>query len=231
MNAVRKLSLVSDRDRALDALAASPAARKAQLEHEALTLAKRKELAAQRSKLDEIAGRDLPKLQADVDVALKEFLEAQNGCLQHYWSHGGKFMAAKAIARAKLDAARDASMMASLAHGTARDSIERELRRSAAPSIALFVSEMRDAWFAARSTTLEVRSHLVRNPITGKASEAIASNAASITARMIAIRAAINAAETMALEADQSNVDIRLEKLRQALPAIGGPEIPKDQPR
>jgi hypothetical protein len=229
MNAVPKLTVVSHRDRALDALVASPAARKAEVELAAQTLATRKGLFAELSKLDEAAARDLPKLQADVAAARADFQEAQKRFYGDFHNPVVRASAAAAgiLAQAKLNVAQHESMVASFAYSARRDAVERELRRTASPAIALFVREMRDAWHATRSATVETRSHLVKNPITRRTSESIESNAASISRRLIGIRAAIDAAESMALEPDQANIDIRLEKIRQALPAIGGPELPK----
>jgi hypothetical protein len=87
---------------------------------------------------------------------------------------------------------------------------------------------MRDLWHATRNTSVEVRYLSQTNPVTRRPALAIASNAASISARMNAIRAAIDEAQRMALEPDQTDIDIRLESLRRSLPAIGGPEIPKE---
>jgi hypothetical protein len=229
MNATPKLSLVADRDRALNALLVSPSARKAQADHAALLLKQRSDLVAEMSKLDEAAARDLPKLRGDVDAATAEFKEAQSSFYGGFYNPNTRASASAAgiLAQGKFAAAQHKIVVASFGYSARRDRIEHELRCTASPSVALFISEMRDLWRATRSTSAETLSHLVRNPITDRTSEAIASNAASISARMKAIREAIAAAEEIALEPDQANVDTRLEKLRQALPAIGRPEFRK----
>ncbi len=229
MNAMPKLTLVSDRERALDALATSPAARKALVDHGAETLKKRSELVAERAQLDETAAREHPKLRRDFDAAQAEFTTAQNAFYAAGLYNAAARAAASAagiLAQAKAAAAQHKLTVASFAYLAASDRLELELRRTASPAIALFVSEMRDAWHATRNKPVETRSHLVRNPITRQTSETIASNGASFTRRLTAIRAAMAAAEAMALEANQVDVEVRLEKLRQGLPAIGAPEIP-----
>jgi hypothetical protein len=214
----------------VDALRSSPLARKAVAEHEAATLERRTALVAEIEKLDKNAARELPPLQADVETALAEFNAAQDAMLGNHFDRPkyAQAVAARILARGKIDVARDKSVNASLAYSSRRDALERELRESAAPEIKLFKSEMLTAFWATRNKPPEIRPIIISaNPLAGTASRAIASNAASAAARMRAIRAAMDQADLMALEPDQRGVDVRLEKLRHSLPAIGRPEIPK----
>jgi hypothetical protein len=215
--------------RLVDALRSSPLARKAVAEHEAAVLERRTALVAEIEKLDKNAERELPPLQQAVDAALAEFNAAQ-GAMEANHCDRQKFATAAAtriLARGKIDVARDKSVIASLAYSARRDALVRDLRDSAAPEIQLFKSEMLTAFLETRNTPPETQSILVsQNALAGRSSSAIKSNAASAAARMRAIRAAMDEADLMALEPDQRGIDVRLEKLRQSLPAIGRPEIP-----
>jgi hypothetical protein len=215
-----KLVPKSDDKLLLNVLRDSPLARKAITEHEAATFQRRSALVADIEKLDNAAAREIPPLQAAVDSALAEFTTAQNLVLQNVSNPHG--VAALMIARGKLDAARDKAVAASLTYSSRRDRLEHELRQTACPAIKLFKSELLTAFAAARRAPLVVRSSRVRSIVAGKSITTATSNAASIAARMAAIREAMHAADLMEIEPDQRDVDARLEKMRQALPAIDG---------
>jgi len=100
------------------------------------------------------------------------------------------------------------------------DEATRVLLETSDPSIALFISEMMDAWADTRKMTRigpEIRS---RNVITGKVNVSIESNSVSVKDRLKAIRNAIQQAEEMKLDVDQSSVPERLQKLRNELPVV-----------
>jgi hypothetical protein len=228
VSAVSKLSIVADRDRKLDALATSPMARKAFDDLAAQTLKQRKDLVAELKALDETAERELPKLRAEIDAGHAEFIDARKSFYSSSYDLISRAPAASAgiLAQAKIASAQNKSVIASFTYDASRNRIEHELRRTASPAIALFVGEMRDAWHKTKNTTVQIQARPILNFVTGKISEAIATNAASLAVRMRAIRSAIATAENLALEADQSDIDLRLEKLRQALPAVGAAVVP-----
>lgn len=95
-----------------------------------------------------------------------------------------------------------------------------QLRRTCDPSISLFISDMLDE-LAYGLQQFRVSPEIVeQNSATGATRRRVESNAASVNARAKAIREAIDAAEQMKLEADQSKVPERLQEMRNGLPAV-----------
>ncbi len=207
----------------LDALRDSSIGAKATNERKAKLLERRAAQAKDRAELLKEMSETLPELQAAVDGALKEFLDAQDGRLRGYWSGGGEFAGAQAIARVKLDVARDKCVNASLSYGSRLARIEHALRETASPLIAEFCREMRDEHSKTRKTSLTIEHGIVRNPITGRVQRSGGSNASLVVARMRACLAAISAAEELMLIPDQSGVPAALQKLRDGLPSLSEP--------
>ncbi|SIR06698.1 hypothetical protein SAMN05880590_11197 [Rhizobium sp. RU35A] len=96
----------------------------------------------------------------------------------------------------------------------------RHLLETCDPSIDLFISEMRDALYDAHRMVRIGPEVIERHPVTGRTNRRWETNAPSVNARVSAIREAMDAAERMKLEADQSKVPERLQKIRNELPAV-----------
>jgi len=77
---------------------------------------------------------------------------------------------------------------------------------------------MQDAADVTRKTTI-VRSAVRINPVTGQKTVTSESSYPAVKARLAAIREAIDEANGMQLDPDQSNMSVRFEALRQALPS------------
>jgi len=225
-----RLSVVrkpEDDARLLDAFRASPIAQKAMAQQEATEIEHRAALVAEIEKLDKAAALQLPLLRAQIDAAFAE-LDAAEKLMRrnfHSFSKRAEAYSAGILAQGKIGAAQHKSIGASFQYSAQRDRLERELRETASPAIKLFKSEMLRVFEAARATQPTTRSNLVKNLITGRTSETRASNAPSIRARTQAARRAMDEAGSIALEPDQRDVEMRLEKLRQSLPAIGAAEF------
>ncbi|WP_165220362.1 hypothetical protein [Affinirhizobium pseudoryzae] len=100
------------------------------------------------------------------------------------------------------------------------DELTRQLLQSYDPAIDLFTSDMRDELDKAHRSTRVSQEIVERHPVTGKISRRFESNFESVNQRIAAIRDAMDAAERMKLEADQSNISERLQLLRNELPAV-----------
>jgi hypothetical protein len=127
--------------------------------------------------------------------------------------------------RKACDAAQQAQRdlgSASHTHSAEQLKLEAQLIETAAPDIAMFLSDMRDEIEQSFKKFAFHNSVETVNHITGKKADATVNNRASVMARQEAIRDAQAAAEAMRLEPDQSTVPARLQKLRNTLPAISG---------
>ena len=209
----------------LNALRVTPEARKAVALHEQAIIEKRCKMAAEIDELDKKAARELPPLRAAVQTAVGEFEDARRRFQGSFDpAVRAEAQAAAIIAQEKAATAQVKSMTASFAYSGARDELEHQLRQGASPAIKLFISEMLDAHAATRRTPPATIQTGTRNLITGVMQDRVASNAPSVARRMRAILNASHEAEALALEPDQRNIEMKLEALRQALPAVGEPE-------
>ncbi len=214
-------------DELLDAIRNSSLGDRAFKEKNSKLLEQRRALVGRMEQLDVDAATVLPKLQAAVDAALRKFLAAQGGLRASWWdpAAAGPFAAASAAARAELDIARDTAVKASVGYTTQRDAIEHELRKTASPLLAAFISEMLSEHARTRNMTLTVEAGIARNHVTGKGYfHPGKSNSSQIAARLRACRTGISTAEDMKLVADQSDVSAELQKIRDALPSVRAPK-------
>lgn len=99
------------------------------------------------------------------------------------------------------------------------DKLERELIATAAPQIAEFLQWVHDE-LCSRPNPVEIERAIETNKTTGRKSQTVRTNAASIHARLRALREAKAAAEELQLIADQSDVEAQLQRLRDSIPAI-----------
>ena len=191
----------------LDALRGSELVRKAAAEKDSHVLAFRKTAADKLAKIDAAAEISFPKLRAAREAAITKATAAEIE-----WH--------KACNVAQ-QAQRDLNS-ASYMHSTELQKLEAQLIETAAPEIAIFLSDMRDEYekclkqFAFHNSTETV------NQITGRKTTVTVNNKKSVLARQEAIRDAQAAAEAIRLEPDQSTVSARLQELRNNLPAIAG---------
>lgn len=208
MNIIPKFSgAVPTDDRSiLDALRGSDLIRKATAERDTHVVAFRKTVAAKIAKMEAEADGKYPKQQAELQLLIKESREAEIAY------------------RRKADQAYEFQSKMSAGwsvHGNELARLEAQLAETASSEIVPFISEMlsmADDCFRQR----EVHQAVTVVNILGEKSSAERSNSSSVLARRAAIREAIEAAEKMRLEPDQSSVPERLQQLRQSLPAIKG---------
>jgi hypothetical protein len=189
----------------LEIVAGSAAVRKAIAEQDALVLERRKFLSSEISCLDRQASRDFPKMEAAVADALAAAREAEKALKD---------------ANHKLALAANAKTNASFNYGNMRDELERELRATSNPALTEFIAAMRDATQETRKGFRVEHEVVERNPITGAVKRTQASNAAEVNRRLAAIDEAMQAAQDMALDPDQSSVPNKLAKLKAGLPAL-----------
>lgn len=198
---------LTDDGKFLEFLRGSEVVRKAVAERDNQVQAFRKSAADKLAKLDAAAEASFPKLRAARDAA-----DAEARAAEIQWR--------EACNRAQQ--ARNDLSTASQKHASELLRLEAQLAETASPEIAIFISEMLEEHekcfkqFAFSNSTETV------NRITGRKTTVNVNNKASVLARQAAIRDAQAAAEAMRLEPDQSNVSVRLQLLRNNLPAIAG---------
>ena len=169
--------------------------------------ARRRSLVAQLTELERSTDDSFPKLDAAVAKAEAEFKRLEK-----------LLLAAQAAAMQAMSAKNSASF----AYSNERDRLEGLLKAEADPAISGFRHDMIDELQLARKTFVAM-TQSVRHPVTGAVTERMVNNSASIAARVLAINNAIEEAETLRLEPDQTLVPGRLAALRAALPAVTGP--------
>jgi hypothetical protein len=199
----------------IEAMKRAPAGRAVIQAETARVIASRQKLIDELAALDAKAAVDFPKLDKAVQSeiaatrASEDALRAQND---------------------KLRAANFAKSGAVIAYDAGRQRIEAELRaRPAAKIIDEFQISMRDEIDAAmrkhEGGRIQENRPLARNP-----QERILvhgyGNRASVAARLDAIHAAIAAADSLRLAADQGDLAAKLDALRAGLPAIESAVIP-----
>ena len=189
----------------LDALRGSDLIRKAVAERDTHVVAFRKTTAAKLAKIEAEAETKFPKMRTELDAAIRDARAAEIAWRQ------------KADRAYEIQAALSA---ASSLHGHDLARLEGQLAETASPEISIFISEMRLLWEACFSQFQVHHKEEVVNQITRRRERHTINNEKSLLARQHAIREAIAAAEAMRLEPDQANVSVRLQDIRNNLPAI-----------
>jgi hypothetical protein len=189
----------------LDALRGSDIVKKATAERDSSVLAFRKAAVAKLAKLKADADGRFPKLRAEFEAARDDARAAEIA-----W-------------RQKADRACEIQSKLSADSATFTNDVakaEAHLAETASPEILPFIADMWSLWedAAKQIATREVAETSVR--LLDRTKILQVSNRTSVLARREAIRDAIEAAENMRLEPDQSTVSARLQELRHNLPAI-----------
>jgi hypothetical protein len=107
-----------------------------------------------------------------------------------------------------------------------RDELHRRLRETASPLIAAFVRDMWKESEKLRKQTVLEEGTRVRSPVTRKMIGIVRSNMAAIVLRSHAIRRAIEDAEALYLQPDQSDVAAKLGSLLRDLPDVDALSFP-----
>jgi hypothetical protein len=190
----------------MDALRGSDIVRKAAAERDTHVVGVRKTAVAKLEKMAaEVEGK-FSKQQAELQQAIKESREAEIAY------------------RRKADRAYELQSRSSAEwslHGQEIARLETQLAETASAEIVPFIADMRTLWENCLKQ-YEVHHSVETVNIIGKKISVTRNNESSVHARQEAIRDAIEAAEKMRLEPDQSTVAVRLEQLRQDLPSIKG---------
>lgn len=193
----------------VEALRESPAV-KAHLEAQAkVVAAKRRDLVAARAKLSEEAGAAYIRECAFVDTTRKAVYAAQAALLDAQRKHSTA-SGQRLITSDRLDRGDREFVI--------------QLIETASPEIPAFIERMWAEWEKALKAPPESDVSATKNMVTGQREvTAKLSRVVQPKERAVAIRAAIDAAEAMKLEADQDDVPARLTELEAALPVIGAP--------
>jgi len=220
----------------LAALRASPAGMKVAGDLQAAETKRRTLLAAEIVSLDEKAERELPPLRAAAEAAQGEALRLQSIVLstpsfadpsmtmQGLEAHAlekVKARGALAVVGHEAAVARAKSSDAATAYASRRGELEQQMRATASPAIKIF----RDEMIAAHDETRRSSHFEAREIILKDGRRSLASNGPSIARRLAALREAIRLADDLAFLTNQTDIDVELEKIRQSLPPIGGPEV------
>jgi hypothetical protein len=208
-------AIVRDAD-FLDALKRSPAGEKIAEQQAREQLARRREAADQLSALDAHEAAEWPRLTSKLEAAIEAVKNAERALI--------------AVRNAAAQAQNDRSAMC---HGAniRRSELQRELRASAHPAIAVFRLEMHGALDTAHKA-LDVVSETWVNQGAAKTEGRSANNLESIKRHTAAVMAAMDAADALALFPDQGDIPARLDELRRALPPIERPVLPpREEPK
>jgi len=189
----------------LDALRGSPLIAKAASDRGAVVTAFRKTVADKLAKLDAAAEIKFPAMRSALDAQI------------------AKARAAEIAWRTEADRAYElqaALSSASSLHQQELAQLEGQLAETASPEVSIFIAEMRALWedcFSKYQVHHEIETV---NQVTRRRERRTRSNQESVQARQTAIREAIAVAEAMRLEPDQTHVSVRLQQIRNELPAI-----------
>jgi hypothetical protein len=180
------------------------------------TAAERKALVDRLAAVEVEANAEMPKLH-DALLKAADKVRAAQERLQ--------------AATAGLSSAATAKLSASVTFDRCRDDLRQQLRAGADnATIDAFRSWLLDQRDAARHSPIEsVTVGALRNEITGKRQSArIATNKASIDARLSAILDAYRTLDDLRLIADQREVARRIDAIKSSLPAIEPPAMPQE---
>jgi hypothetical protein len=193
----------------LDSLRGSPAVAKAVAERSAAVILERRGLLAQLREVEE--GAPVARYERAVEQHEKAVQQAKAA------------YNAFAAAEQRVAEAETAKVVASMAIHNGRAEIVAALHAGADnSSINDFVRWLRDGMQQTRKA-IETREVTVQNRITGKRSTKYETNAETVAARVLALNEAIQAAEDLRLDADQSTVPARIATLREGLPPAVAP--------
>jgi hypothetical protein len=189
----------------LDALRGSPLIAKAVSERAMHVTAFRKTVADKLAKAESAAEIKFPAMRAELEAQI------------------AKARSAEVAWRKEADRAYEIQAALSAAsglHQQEQSRLEDELAQTASPEISIFISELRALWEECFSMYQVHHDAEVVNKLIGRRERRTRTNQESLQARQTAIREAIAAAEAMRLEPDQEHVSVRLQELRNNLPAI-----------
>jgi hypothetical protein len=210
---VPRFSVVPETDNGgfIDLLRNSSVGKTALKEQTAKLLEQRTSLVKRTEQLNAEASKSLPRHQDAVSEALKQFQEAEREVRRIGFGPGrGRAAGAVAIAREKLDEARNICTAASQAYTAEHDRLESALRATSSMEIKLFVKDMWDELAKATRTPIIPTSKYHQGAITRP----------SLVRRLKAIRDVIHEAEKLQLTPDQSDISMRLQQLRMSLPSL-----------
>ena len=196
----------------LDALRRSPAGEKIATQQAQEQLARRRELVARKAAIDAREATEWPRLTAKIEKAVAHALECEK-----------RLQDARAAAFATQNERGNLAMQANAERGA----IDLELSDTASPLIAAFKHEMHRTLDAARKA-IETISESRTDFLTGRIESVSGSNSESVAERVRAIMGALDAADLLALDADQSKVAAKLDELRAALPSVEKPTLPNE---
>lgn len=216
---VPKLSDASDQA-VIDALRRSPVVAHAVEERAAALLEERGALVTELAKLERDAEKTLPKLQAARETAAAKIRTAQIAMTSAAGLIFGEQSAAREIARAEWAEAHQKCLAASLAYTAAHDELEHKLRSTASLLIVAFKTEMLNEIDKLGKSPVTEDAEVSTNIVTGRKKVRVhRSSAFAKTIRLHAILVAIDAADRLALVADQATVPGELDRMRAALPS------------
>ncbi|HBF32095.1 hypothetical protein [Rhizobium sp.] len=176
------------------------------MQEKSARIAQERKLADQkRAEIDRLREKEYPALNEKLRRGLEEVQAAEKALEQAKRAYGDLFRS---------------NLQRKMALDRAFDDETRLLLTSCDPSIDLFVSEMHDAIDEARRSVTISHEIIERHPVTGKITRRVESNASLVNARLQAIREAMDSANALKLEPDQSKIPQLLEALRQELPAV-----------
>ena len=198
----------------LASLRQSPEIQKILVDEHAHTVAERKEIITAIAALDAKANRDFVSLDKAVETAVAGGREAEKAL------RAANDRISKA-SFAKSAAGIDYSIQRQILAVRLREGVDERIFRE-------FQSEMLDELDKARKQ-FDVGSVRVKNRMTGFSEDLVFNNGASVQARVAAIRAAMDEAETLPFAADQSLVPARLETLRAGLPKVAPAVQPNEK--
>jgi len=190
----------------LDALRGSDIVKKATAERATSVLALRTAAASKCAKLVADADDRFPKMRAQLEVAIRDARAAEIA-----W-------------RQKADRTYEIQSQLSAESSTFTIKLadmERQLAETSCPEIVPFIADMWAMWEDCFKRFAFEHS-VVATSFLGPKNNVTRNNKKSVQARQSAIRSAIDAAEAMRLEPDQSTVPAQLQELRQNLPTIKG---------
>ncbi len=193
-------------DQIIDALSQTPAVKDALASQHTRSVATRADLRRELAELEKAATKELPKLSKAVDSAIEGQRRAEVALLE---------------AKRAVDRAVSARSNFSFSYDRQADVLNGLLRAGADnASIDAFVSWANKAIDEARRAPIAIDVQTTTSQVTKAKITTASTNKPSILARIDALRSAIEKAEAMRLESDQSNVTGALAALKAALPAI-----------
>jgi hypothetical protein len=194
-----------DRENIVSLIAETPLVREALAQKAAAQTLARKGILAALKALERDHFRVLPQLEAAAEAAMEKLRQARQML---------------AIAEKEAAAAIGAKATAGYAFTARHDQLTAQLRDGAEPRIAQWIGEMLTELETTRKRFQYSEIYPTLNQVTGIKKRVVVNNAESVAKRARAIMDAIEAAEALKLEADQTVVPARLGALAAALPVV-----------